>query len=214
MNKELVLKNKYYRYFPLRFLVDKIIKDMTVRIVDIFDEFIVQGERTLDIGAGGGWISNELKQRKNIKATLLDVINLNQTDFKLIIYDGKSMPFLANNFDTSLLICVLHHCQEPSEVLKEAARVTKNKIIIIEDVFNSSFGRFSLCFKDVVINLTFCLLTKLVREITNMPFNFKKTSEWEKIFEELNLKVIYKKKYYSFFKTQQVLFVIQKINQS
>lgn len=214
MNKELVLKNKYYRYFPLRFLVDKIIKDMTVRIVDIFDEFIVQEERILDIGAGGGWISNELRQRKNIKATLLDVINFNQTDLKLIIYDGKSMPFPADNFDTSFLICVLHHCQKPLEVLKEAARVTKNKIVIIEDVHSSSFSRFLLCFKDVVINLAFCLLTKLVREMTNMSFNFKKTSEWEKIFKELNLKVIYKKKYHSFFRTQQVLFVIQKINQS
>lgn len=214
MNKELTLKNKYYRYLPLRFLVDRVIKDMTVRTVDVFDKFIDQGAKVLDIGAGGGWISQELKKRKNVRTTLLDVINFNQTDFELIIYDGKSMPFPADNFDASFLICVLHHCQKPLEVLREAARVTRDKIIIIEDVHNSGFSRFVLCFKDVILNLAFCLLTKLARETTDMPFNFKKTSEWEKIFEKMNLKVVYKKKYRSFLRTQQVLFVVKRINQS
>ena len=180
--------------------------------VDVFDGFINTGEKVLDIGAGGGWISQELKTRKNVRITLLDVINFNQTNFKLTIYDGKNMPFPKNSFDASFLICVLHHCQKPLEVLKEATRVTKDKIIIIEDVHNSGFSRFALCFKDVAINLAFCFLTTLVKEITNMPFNFKKTSEWEKIFEKINLEVIYKKKYPSFFRTQQVLFVVRKIN--
>jgi len=210
MSQELALKNKYYRFFPLRFVTDRIIEDMVVRTVDVFEKFINPGEKVLDIGAGGGWISRELQKRKNVGITLLDVINFNQTDFKLIIYDGKKMPFSENNFNASFLVCVLHHCQEPLEVLKEAVRVTKDKIIIIEDVHNSALSRFLLCFKDIFANLAFCVFTKLAKEITNIPFNFKKISEWEKAFEDLDLKVIYKKKYSSFFKTQQVLFVVQK----
>jgi len=212
MNQELALKNKYYRFFPLRFVIDRIINDMVVRTVDVFEKFVDHGGKVLDIGAGGGWISKELEKRRNVETTLLDVIDFNQTDFKLTIYDGKNMPFATNNFDTSFAICVLHHCQKPLEVLKEAARVTKNKIIIIEDIPNSNLGRFLLCFKDIVINLAFCFLTKLARETTNMPFNFKKTSEWEKIFETLGLRMIYKKKYYSFFRSHQILFVVKKTN--
>lgn len=214
MNKESALKNKYYRFFPLRFITDRIIEDMAVRTVDVFDKFVNPGEKVLDIGAGGGWISRELKKRKNIEITLLDVINFNQTDLKLIIYDGKKIPFSENTFGTSYLICVLHHCQNPLEVLKEAARVTKDKIIIIEDVHNSILSRFLLCFKDIATNLAFCIFTKLVREFTNIPFNFKKISEWEETFKDLDLGIVYKKKYPSFFKTQQILFVVRKINQS
>lgn len=210
MNQELTLKNKYYRFFPLRFVVDKIIDDMVVRTVDVFEKFINSGEKVLDIGSGGGWISRELKKRKDIGITLLDVTDFNQTDFKLIIYNGKEMPFTNNTFDTSFLICVLHHCQNPLEVLKEATRVTKDKVIIIEDVHNSAFSRVLLCLKDIITNLAFSFLTKLAREITNIPFNFKKIPEWEKAFKDLNLKVIHRKKYPSFFMAQQVLFVLQK----
>jgi ubiquinone/menaquinone biosynthesis C-methylase UbiE len=170
-----------------------VIKKRIGKIVDIFDDSIAQGDRVLDVGAGGGWIGKEIKKRKKAQVTLLDVIDFNRTDLDLVVYDGKAMPFPDNFFDVSLLIFTLHHCQNPLAVLKEAKRVTKNKIIIIEDVPISFFNKILLYFWDVVTNLP--SLVKLPGE--NMFFNFKPLSEWERIFKDLQLKMISKKKFQS-----------------
>ncbi|MFQ6049901.1 MAG: class I SAM-dependent methyltransferase [Candidatus Paceibacterales bacterium] len=195
MNQNLSVKKKYWRYLPLRFFLEKKIKSVTNRTLNHFDGCIGENEEILDIGAGCGWIGQCLRKKKNAQVTLLDVIDFNQTDLKLILYDGKKMPFLDNSFDVVLLICVLHHCDEPLEVLKEAKRVTKDRIIIIEDTFTFWFEKPFLYFLDTLINLVVGLfLTTPFSE--NMAFNFKKISEWKKIFSSLNLKLIYKKEWF------------------
>jgi len=194
MKKELSIKNKYYRYFPLRFLVERIIEKRTKWIVNSFDEFVEKGKKVLDVGAGGGWIADEIQKRKNTDTTLLDITDFNQTDLKFILYDGRKMPFLDNSFDVVLLNFVLHHSKNPLEVLKEAKRVSRNKIIIFEDTYNSFFKKIIFYFWDIISNLHSFLIKPFGEK---MAFNFKKASQWEKIFRSFNFKLISKKKFYS-----------------
>ena len=134
----------------------------------------------LDVGAGRCYIARELKEKYKIKPTCIDVDDLNETDLKLIVYDGKRIPYKNNKFDTVLLVYVLHHCENPINVLKECKRVCKKngKIIIFED-----FG--------------FIFLTYIMDWIANKmhnvdaPLNFKSYDEWMKIFEALNLRLLY-----------------------
>lgn len=210
MNNQLPIRNKYYPWLPIRFFVEKIIRDMTIKTVDSLEDFIEEKEYIIDIGAGAGWISQEIQRRRKTKNTLLDVINLNQTDLPLIIYDGKNMPFDDNTFDTALLICVLHHCKDPCGVLKEAKRIVRKRIIIIEDIARNPIGRIALCLKDAILNIGFCLLVNSLKEITNLPFHFKRISEWEEIFEHLNLKIVYKRESRPQINNHSVIFIVQK----
>lgn len=198
MDKKLSIKNKYYKYFPFKFLVERVIRNRTQKIVNSFDKFIERKEKILDIGGGGGWIAEEIQKRKNNEVTLLDVTDFNQTNLKLVLYDGEKIPFSDNSFDLVLLIYVLHHTKNPLKLLEEAERVTKDRIIIFEDTFSSHFDKFFLCFGDILTNFPV-----LFRE--KMPFNFKKVSEWEKIFEDFQLKLIFKNKF-----SHQALFVLKK----
>jgi len=211
MRKEPYFRGKYYKWLPIRFLLDRIIKNMVLKAVNLAEDFIKEEEKILDIGAGGGWISEELQKRKKTSNTLLDVINLNQTDLPLIIYNGKDIPLEDNSFDSALLICVLHHCQNPERVLQEARRVVKDKIIIVENVPSNRFSRFAMCCEDVFLNLGFCMLGNSFKEIINLPFNFKKISGWKNLFEEIGLKVIHEKKFNQSLNVQSVGFVVQKI---
>jgi ubiquinone/menaquinone biosynthesis C-methylase UbiE len=210
MSKTLYFRNKYYKWLPIRFLVERVVKNMVNGTVDFLEDFIEEKEQIIDIGGGGGWISQELQKRKKTKNLILDVINLNQTDLRLVIYDGKNIPFDDNTFDTALLICVLHHCQDSLRVLEEAKRVVKNRIIIIEDISTSRFGGIALRFKDAITNICFCLLANSLKEITNLPFDFKTVPEWEKIFQDLNLKVIHKREFRPPMGHHSVAFVVQK----
>jgi len=203
MKKELSIKNKYYKYFPFKILVERIIKRRTKWIVDSFDNFIGKGERILDIGAGGGWISKEIQKRKKTDIILLDIADFNQTDLKLTLYNGKKIPFPDNSFDAVFLNFVLHHAKNPLEVLKEAKRVSRSRIVIFEDTYNSFFGKTGLYFWDIISNLH-SFLVKPFKE--KMSFNFKKVSEWEKIFKDFNLKIFFEKKH----RFQKLLFILNK----
>ena len=194
------------KVISMKNFVERIIQKRTEKIVNNCDEFIKAGERILDIGAGGGWIGEEIQKRKNVDITLLDITDFNQTDLKLVLYDGKNIPFPDNSFDTSLLIFVLHHCHNPLKILEEAKRVTKEKIIIIEDIPASLINKIFLCFWDVVTN--FPSLINPPGE--NITFNFKTISQWQKIFNDLQLKIIFQKEFQSNKLVRQVFFVISK----
>lgn len=207
MKQELSIKSKYYRYFPFRSLAEKIVTNRTEGIVNSFDKFIKKGGEILDIGGGGGWIGREIRKRKTANVTLLDVIDWNQTDLKLVLYDGKKMPFSDNSFDAALLIFVLHHSENPLEVLKEAKRISKDKVIIIEDTYTSFFNKILLCIWDVISNLPVFFIKPFAEK---MPFNFKRISKWEEVFEKFQLKIVFKKEYQLKKIIGRVLFVLEK----
>lgn len=191
----------------MRNLIEKIIKKRKEKTVNTFNEFINRGEKILDIGAGSGWIGEEIQKRKNVKVALLDIINFNQTNSKLVLYDGENIPFANNYFDTSLLISTLHHCLKPLKVLEEARRVTKKKIIIIEDVPTPWINKVFLYLWD----FSGYLITFLVKPPgEGIPFNFKKVSGWQKIFKDFQLKIIFQKEFQSYKVIRHVLFVVQK----
>lgn len=136
--------------------------------------------KVLDVGAGRCYIAEEIENKKNknnIEVTCLDVKDLGQTRKKVVVYNGKKMPFRNNEFDTALISYVLHHCEEPIKVLKEAMRVTKGNIVIFEDTNPSAF-----------VNIMDFLSNKLRGVET--PFKFRTEKEWLAIFKKLNLKIV------------------------
>jgi ubiquinone/menaquinone biosynthesis C-methylase UbiE len=133
--------------------------------------------KVLDIGSGRGYIAKELQTKNNVKVTCLDVNNRGQTNLKVTVYNGEEIPFKENQFDTALIAYVLHHCEEPIKVLKEAVRVCKGNIIIFEDT------------KPSPITNTMDFLSNKLRGVET-PFKFRKEKEWIGIFKKLNLKII------------------------
>lgn len=134
--------------------------------------------KTLDFGAGRCLIAKKLKEQFNANIECLDVDDLNETDMKLIVYDGKKIPFKNNTFDTVLIVYVLHHCPDPEESLKEIRRVCKKngRVIVFED-----FG-FTVFVKamDILVNKLHGVKT---------PLHFKKRDEWMKIFSKLDMEL-------------------------
>ena len=131
--------------------------------------------RVLDLGAGRCYIGRELQRRRPVSVISADIANLNQTDLPYVIYDGVNVPFHDQSFDTVLLVYVLHHCNRPVKVLREAMRVCRGKIILFED--DESILRKP---QDFIYNQLHGVAT---------PFNFKSSREWLDIFEALDVKV-------------------------
>lgn len=172
-----------------------------------FGRFIEKGDRVLDIGAGGGWIGKHISIAREASVTLLDVKDMNRTNLSLQVYDGQSIPFPDASFDDSLLSFVLHHCEDPLLVLSEAVRVSKKRIVIFEDTFRTPFERFLTCANDFISNSPFFLANPFKM---NMPFHYRRVTEWEDIFDKFSLKVKFKK-ITQHLLTRHVLFILEKI---
>ena len=86
----------------------------------------------LDIGSGNCAL-NLLTKKAGFDILGLDIVNKSAFhEIKPIIYNGGKLPFKENEFDIVQLITVLHHIKAPEETLKEAIRVGKKNLIIVE----------------------------------------------------------------------------------
>jgi ubiquinone/menaquinone biosynthesis C-methylase UbiE len=138
-----------------------------------------KNEKNLDIGCGNGMITHTLRQQ-NFPCTPLDVSNLSiMPNVDVIVYDGLLMPFQEKEFDTALLLTVLHHTPDPVLVLKETARVAK-KIIIIEDIYSNKIQQYMTYAMDTLVNLGH----------SSMTYQNKSDSEWKTTFDELGMELI------------------------
>ena len=95
----------------------------------------------LDIGCGDGSVARGIGAA--IGATRLagvDVLVRPGTAIPVTPYDGEHLPFADGAFEAVVLSDVLHHCEHPAIVLREALRVA-SRVVAIKDHFR--FDRLS-----------------------------------------------------------------------
>ena len=155
-----------------------------------FQEYLNKDDAILDVGAGTCNVY-EILSKQGYQITALDVENLSFVDHvKPVIYDGTTMPFVDNQFDTALILTVLHHTPEPEKILQEAQRVAK-RMILIEDIYSSWLHKYVTYFFDSLLNL----------EFFGHPHTNKNDQEWKNTFTKFGLKLVdvkYTKSYWVF----------------
>lgn len=144
--------------------------------------YIRPDSKVLDIGSGSGIIAYRIAKKLGVKITLVDVVDKRKVDLPLTPYDGRKLPFESKTFDVALLIFVLHHAEDPTIVLAEAKRVTRDKIIVYEDIITRN--PFDMI-DSFIHGFAFNKAWKLKNEAT-----FKSEAEWRTIFKKLNLKIV------------------------
>ncbi len=108
--------------------------------------------RVLDLGAGDGFVGEAIARDLDADVVLADVVDFNQTDLPLTLYDGYRLPFEDNSFDATFLTFVLHHADDPDAVLREALRVTRGRVIVLESLVETAWDRRWLPFADRLAN--------------------------------------------------------------
>jgi len=187
------MKKEYYRVFS------KLYERAAQEMAKDCQGFIKKGSKILDLGCGSAIAAKAFQDVFQAKIIGVDIIDrrIFPIPFKLI--DGVFLPFPEKSFDTVLISYVLHHSQDPIALLKEAKKVVIDKILIYEDIPEGIFSDFICQLHGFVFNKFF--------QNSEDDFNFKTENEWKKIFENLGLNIIFKKKV-SFF-PKKILFVLK-----
>lgn len=157
----------------------------------------------IDIGAGTCRIAKYIEENFQASVTALDIVDYNKTDLKLVLYDGKRIPFQNGKFDIALLVFVLHHSSDQETLLNEAKRVAR-KLIILEDTPISTIERKMWHFWDWLLNLG---------RAFSMPYSSREDENWIRFFKNLGFQLLEKKNFrlvFSFFASyQQSMYVLE-----
>lgn len=165
------------------------VKEMVIRLAPWVAP---PGKTILDLGAGKGTIGELLGKKTGQSVTLTDVSDYNTTKLPLIKYDGHQLPFKDKSFDTTIIVFVLHHLARKEQLLTEVRRVTRRRILIVEDTPITRFAKLSWWCFDHGINL----LERLLHHTYDAVFERTLTpSEWRLLFKKLKLVLVHEEEY-------------------
>ena len=150
---------------------------------------IRQNSKILDVGCGNGLDARLVSKRANIvlgidksfnKEWIMQKSNLANKLF-FSVADAKSLPFKDNNFDFVFAKDVLHHVDNPYEIIKEIKRTTKigGTIIIIEaNRYNPIFylHMTKMCGHNHLTKGNFMNL--ITENFSNVEFKFVESHVW------------------------------------
>ena len=142
------------------------------------------GWNVLDLGSDTGRLMRWLSSRVDIHPTLTDVVEFGNRvgGFPYVrMADPLSTPFEDRSFDAVLMLFVLHHVarwEDQEELLREAVRITRTRVILIEDTPLSSTDRVFNTAWDWALNL---------RHGVPKPFSFRTVEGWRQVFPRVGL---------------------------
>jgi len=183
----------YYRIFS------KIYQRAARKMCLSCQDFIERGSKILDLGCGSGIVAKNFQDFFQAEITGVDVRDNRIFPIPFKIINGEDLPFPENSFDVVLINYVLHHSRNPVLLLKEAKRVSRDKIIIHEDLPEGILSKLRCKIHGASFNKFF--------KIENRA-SFKTEKQWEKVFKAIGLKIVFKKGI-SNFPTKKGLFILK-----
>lgn len=96
------------------------------------------GDRVLEVGAGGGGFLKHFQTLASIAVAydltpaMLEVARRDHPWMLCAVGDGASVPFRDGTFDLVACALAVHHMAEPLPVVREIARVTRDRVLIVD----------------------------------------------------------------------------------
>lgn len=163
------------------------------RDYDIIKNWIV-GRRVLDYGCGKGDLGYMINKTLNKEVILADVEDRHVVDLPFFLMGETDTDFKDNEFDTTIMVNVVHHTKHPTRSIAEALGVTKKRLIIFEHhLFNINKAHG-------LRRADWELLFQITEEIFFCPgkkkrprLNFQSFSTLNNFFKKNGIKMIHKK---------------------
>lgn len=126
--------------------IERIIYKSDLLRFEKFKRFITPGDKILKVGAGLGFQTQLLEDNFPGNVSVVEIENRLHPDVAvpLTIYDGTVIPFEDNNFDVVIANHVLHHTPDPAKLLRELIRVTRKRVIIVEEAWTNKLQKLSI----------------------------------------------------------------------
>jgi SAM-dependent methyltransferase len=164
------------------FLHSTVIFPRRVRVIaDAIQDLMPEGAHILDVGSGDGSIAKALWDGpRNLTIHAIDAIERPETKFKVQRVDGQLLPFENGAFDIVSFVDVLHHTADPRTLLREAARVARQFVIIKDHFAENGLDHAILRFMDWAGNAPYKVA---------LPYNYMSRTSWDHLWRDSGLEI-------------------------
>lgn len=150
------------------------------RLASAIGDLLPEDATLLDVGSGDGCLAAMLQAMKpSLDVSGIDVMVRPETRIPVRQFDGVHIPQPAQSCDFVLFVDVLHHTDDPSVLLREAARVARRGIIIKDHLREGILANRTLRFMDRVGNC---------RHNVSLPYNYWTLKQWQSAFDAIGLR--------------------------
>ncbi len=148
-------------------------------LAKVLAEQVPQGASVLDIGCGDGTIAALIaKSRPDISMQGVEVLPRADCQIPCSAFDGDTLPFGDGSFDVVMLVDVLHHTSDVSVLLREAARVSRQLVLLKDHLSENAFDHATLRFMDWVGNRPHGV---------TLTYNYQSRAQWDSHFAAVGL---------------------------
>ena len=150
-------------------------------LIEKMSALVPTGHDILDVGTGDGQIAKSIGARSGGGAvTGIDIMRRKHTHIPVDLFDGVTIPKDTSSVDVVTFVDVLHHTDDPSVLIREAARVAKGAVVIKDHLAETWIDHLTLRAMDWVGNAPHGVV---------LPYNYASRDQWETWFAEAGLTV-------------------------
>jgi SAM-dependent methyltransferase len=148
-------------------------------IADVLTPWLPERGSVIDVGCGDGAIAAQLAARRpGLRIEGYDVKGRDDAAIPIHRFDGRTLPLADRSVDAVLLVDVLHHCELPSELMKEAVRVSRGPVLVKDHRLGHPGARVLLTAMDWVGNRPHGVV---------LPYNYWPEARWREAWDKLGL---------------------------
>ncbi len=161
------------------------------RVLPYLLPYVSGDMRILDFGNGSGAVAHRLAQESKALVAGVDVAQNSMFPIPAVSYDGTRLPFPDNTFDLVYAVFVVHHCPDVKAAVLEMSRVSKGRILLVEDVWTNWINRFWLYFFHIIFDLFMLIMTLIGKAKWSSFFRYQFMDDhgWKAFFETLDLRL-------------------------
>lgn len=160
---------------------DKVVLNRRVAVLaEALGTLVPAGAKILDVGTGDGQIAALIAGKQDgTEVHGIDVMLRPETQIPVVEFDGTTIPHPDKSFDVVSFVDVLHHTDDAGALIREAARVARQAVLIKDHLAENALDHTTLRFMDWVGNAPHGVV---------LPYNYASRQTWFDWFEAAGLR--------------------------